>query len=158
MFCPHCGAESSPELNYCNRCGGGLSTPARNSAPEPAPTAVSHRIAWAVGTSTLLLVILGLGVLLAAVSELSRGPFHSGDLVWIVLFGMLTIFGSVALLMRFWTRLLGVTTEQKRHILASRRQAKANELGVPTFDGALPAPPARSVTEHTTRTLEHSRK
>ena len=68
MYCPHCGTESTQGLNYCKRCGGSLNVLAPGAAQESQP-AVSTGKVWAVGTTTLLLIVLGLGVMFAALGE-----------------------------------------------------------------------------------------
>lgn len=155
MYCPHCGNESTTELNYCVRCGGNLN-PLATDQDAPLP-AIQPGTAWAVGTTTLLLVVLGLTALLVFVDELSRGRLPVEAVVMIMLLGSAMLLGSVGLWVWLWSRLLG----------ASRTAANARKLRRPTtntgeLDAADPdaLPPARafSVTEHTTRTLQHSRK
>ena len=152
MFCSYCGTESTQGLNYCNRCGNSLSAPAQDA--EKVRPAVSASTAWAVGVTTMLLVLIGLGMLLGALTDLVHNI--SADAVgFIMICGSLTVLGSVLMLTRFWMRLL---TGPKKSTLASliaARRAATGELG-PARMSALPGtPPApiSSVTEHTTRTL-----
>ena len=157
MYCPHCGAESTPGLNYCNRCGGNLNPLAANSSlaaggqGEVRP-AVSAGAAWAAGVTMILVVCVELAAVFGTISELAH--FIAPDaIVAIAICGSVTILGSVLLLTRFWMRLLlhGATKKDAPR-LAPRTQSTA-ELG-PARPGSLPDARFTSVTEHTTRTLQ----
>ena len=158
MYCPNCGTESTQGLNYCNRCGNSLSAPAQTDAEKVRP-AVSASMAWAVGVTTALPVLIGLGILLASLTDLAQ-KLSADAVAFIMVCGSFTILGSVLMLTRFWMRLL---TGPKRSGLASliaARRATTGELGRARI-GALPdTPPAPipSVTEHTTRTLDRAEK
>jgi hypothetical protein len=161
MFCPYCGTESTQGLNYCNRCGGNLSTPAQSGAPQAGHN-LSVGTSLAVGVPMLLLVVIGLGVLFGMLRDFLHGGLPPEAIVIIMMCGVLTILGSVFMMTRFWMRLL---TGSRAGIVGTPRlggrPSHTNELG-PARPGALPgtlsdAPPA-SVTEHTTRTLEHAKK
>lgn len=155
MFCPHCGIESAADLNYCKRCGGNLNlvaiAPARGARP-----AISTGTACVVGVSISLLVLVGLVILFVAMSELRGGGLPPDVFKVIFVFGSLTILGSVASLTWLWTYLLGGA-----HETANAAQLKAppaaNELG-PARPNALADASIPSITEHTTRTLEHAKK
>jgi hypothetical protein len=155
MYCPNCGAESTQGLNYCKRCGGSLNAPA-TSAPQEARPAASPGTAWAVGLTMMLLVVIGLGILFGAMSELVHF-LPAVACVFIMLCGSLTVLGSVFMLTRFWMRLLTGTTKPDAASLAPARRSATGELG-PARVSALPDAPFSSVTEHTTRTLEHVAK
>lgn len=153
MFCPHCGSETAAELKYCKRCGGpnplGL-TPTYESRPV-----VSTGMAWAAGATTALVAIIGIGVTVAAMNDLARSDITPGALVWITLFCVLTVLGSVGLLLRFWTHVLGATRPAPPAAPPpALRTADTNELSA-HHQGALPESRFTSVTEHTTRTLEN---
>jgi len=154
MYCQFCGTEATHELNYCKRCGGNLNPPASLSVPDTRP-AVSGRVAFAVGATTLFTVLGGLLALFHGLIELARTGVHSAVLAWIGLFAALTIFGSLALFIWLWWRVLGVG--------AARPVAKTPQLNRPSFanelvgvrtPAALPDPIPSSVTEHTTRTFD----
>ena len=51
MFCPHCGTETPQGLNFCNRCGGGLTAMTASPSVETRP-AISTGTAWAVGVTS----------------------------------------------------------------------------------------------------------
>ena len=154
MYCPHCGAESTQGLNYCNRCGGNLGALTTNDAQEGRPV-ISAGTAWAVGVTMLLVVCVGLAAVFGTISDLVH--FVPADvIIGITFFGGMIILGSLFILTRFWMRLLTGATKKGAPRLAAR-QPNTAELG-PARLGALPDAPFSSVTEHTTRTLEHSKK
>ena len=159
MYCPHCGAESTQGLNYCNRCGGSLNalaanSPATDGLQEVRP-AITTGTAWAVGVTMLLVVVVGLAAVFGTLNDLARS-IPGEAVVGITFFGGMTILGSLFILTRFWMRLLtGTTKKGGAQRLAPRPQNTA-ELG-PARLGALPDAPFSSVTEHTTRTLKSSR-
>jgi Zn-dependent protease with chaperone function len=145
-------------LKYCNRCGGNLG--ALTQAPaQDLRQPVQPGTAWAVGTTMMLLVALGLGLTFAVARDLSHSPAAPGTLMLVVLLGVATTFGSVFLLTRFWMWLLGggvrragadPTLEELR---PGARPSHTNELD-PARHRALPENPFPSITEQTTRTLD----
>ena len=157
MFCPYCGTESTQGLKYCNRCGGNLGalTGAQGSRP-----AVQAGTAWAVGTTTALLGILGLGLTVALATELSHTSIPPGTLLTIVASVAATALGSVYLVTRFWMWLLGgarvaaVAGEEPR---PGVRPSHTSELD-PSRQRALADKPFPSITEQTTRTLDPAQK
>jgi hypothetical protein len=74
---------------------------------------------------------------------------HPAAITWMVLFSMATLFGCSAMLIRFWTKMVGV----QRQLPAPQQNFR------PAFERATPQQlPSRfesvpSVTEHTTRTF-----
>ncbi len=116
MFCPHCGAEATSELNYCKRCGGNINPPAQESRP-----AISAGVALAIGATTFLIVICGLIGMLAALIEMARGRDFLGAIVAIAIAGGFTILGSVFMLMRLWQRVLG---DNSRAISNARKDSR----------------------------------
>lgn len=158
MYCPHCGAESTQGLNYCNRCGGNLNPPATVN-PQSAIVAhesrphVSTGAAWAAGVTMLFVIGLVLAAVFGTISDLAH--FVPPDaIVALAVTGCVTILGSVFLLTRFWMRLLltGPAKKEAAPRLAAPAQP-TGELG-PARHGALPDAHFTSVTEHTTRTLK----
>ena len=90
-------------------------------------------------------------------SELAVRGVHSVALTWIALFVALAVFGCAAMLLRFWSSLLGVSRPAARAALQPPAAAPTGELGASRFE-ALNPQPAPSVTEQTTRTLEPAQK
>lgn len=158
MYCQYCGAETTPGLNYCNRCGANLGALAQ-TAPRELGRPVSNGAAWAVGVSTFLLAVGGLGVLGAMLTDLMHSGVRPEPLVVMMICGALTILGSVFMLTRFWMRMFPAA---KQETTAAPRlfqtASHTNELGPQRFGGALHDAPIPSVTEHTTRTLEHAKR
>lgn len=152
MFCPHCGSEMAAELKYCKRCGG--PNPLALAQAQESRPAVTTGLAWAAGGSTALVAVIGIGVTIAALNDLARSNITPGALVWITLFCVMTVFGCVGLLLRFWTHLLGAQRTPAAAPPPSLRTADTNELSA-HHQGALPEGRFTSVTEHTTRTLEN---
>jgi hypothetical protein len=159
MFCPYCGTESTQGLNYCKRCGGNLSPLAQSPAQQTRPAAVAPGAAWAAGLTTMGLVVIGLGLIFPITTELAVRHLPPEAVVFIALLVALTVFGCAVLLLRFWSLLFGVGGAAARTTpaLPDPRATDTRELGSPRFDSLSPAP-APSVTEQTTRTLEHATK
>ena len=151
MYCPNCGAEATPGLNYCKRCGGSLTQ--LSSAQEIRP-AVSAPNAWAVGMTTVFLVVGGLAVLFGLLTDMLHSGLIPQMIVLLAALGALTILGSVALLMRFWMRLLNLSSRSADDPTRLKNFAAVNELG-PARTSPF-ADPLGSVTEQTTRTFEPS--
>jgi hypothetical protein len=161
MYCPHCGTETTPGLNYCNRCGGNLGMLTTNAAQGSQPVVSTGKV-WAIGTTTMLLIVMGLGMLFAAISDQMNKGLPPDVLKLLIAGSIMTILAGVAFLGWLWTRILALP-RRSDHSAAPRmhaRSAPTNELGSARIS-ALPDAhtiPAASITEHTTRTLEHAKK
>jgi hypothetical protein len=159
MYCQHCGAESTQGLNYCNRCGGNLGAVAQSQPREVGPN-LPTGIVRAVGFSLVAVVVFGLGILTALMSDLAHSGMRSETLAVVMMCGSLTILASIFMITRFWMRMLPSGKSEKAG--ASQLYAPpthTNELGPqPRTFGALHDAPISSVTEHTTRTLEHAKR
>lgn len=156
MFCPYCATETIQGLNYCNRCGGNLA-PLTQQAQE-SRLIVAPGAAWAAGVTTALVIIIGLGVIFPITSELAARGMSPTAVVAIALLVVLAVFGCAAMLLRFWSMLLGVGGAARPHAAPALPQHKAQDtrgLDAPRIDSLNPAP-APSITEQTTRTLEHA--
>jgi hypothetical protein len=156
MFCPYCGTESTQGLNYCKRCGANLGANLQAGAQEARP-AVSNGAAWAAGISTAAVVTIGLGMIFPITTELTAHGMNPGTVAAIALVIALAVFGCAAMLLRFWSSLLGVRRPAARPALIPPAVAPTGELGASRFD-ALNPQSASSITEQTTRTLEHVEK
>ncbi|HVF45039.1 MAG TPA: hypothetical protein VM936_18585 [Pyrinomonadaceae bacterium] len=157
MYCQHCGAESTQGLNYCKRCGGNLGALVQAPPQEVAQNLPTGTVRT-VGFTLIGTVVFGLGILTALITELVHSGVRPEPLVMIMMCGSLTILGSVFMLTRFWMHMLGKSrTPDTPRVYAPA--AHANDLGpAPQRFGALNDAPASSVTEHTTRTLEHAKR
>jgi hypothetical protein len=156
MFGPYCGTETTQGLNYCNRCGGNLA-PLTQAPVQETRVIVTGGAAWAAGLTTASVVIIGLGMIFPISTELASKGMSPTAIVAIALFIALAVTGCAALLLRFWSMLLGVgATRHNKSAPAALPQHKAQDtrvLDAPRFDSLNPAP-VPSITEQTTRTLE----
>lgn len=144
MYCPSCGNEITVELKYCNRCGANLTLTAGNL-----PMYVAAPVKLTAPTLILgLTIVVGLGIVFGGATELAQRNVHPAFITWIVLFSMLTLFGTSALLLRFWSKI--VTMQRQNPVPPQSIRPPA-----PSFVPQLPPryEPAPSVTEHTTRTF-----
>jgi hypothetical protein len=158
MYCQHCGAESTQGLNYCNRCGGQIGALVQ-APPHEVGQALSTGTVRAVGFSLIAVVVFGLGILTALMSELVHSGVRPEPLVMVMMCGSLTILASVFMLTRFWMRMLsGGKFDTAAATRLFQRASHTNDLGPQRFGGALHDAPVSSVTEHTTRTLEHAKR
>lgn len=145
MYCPSCGNEITVELKYCNRCGANLALP-----PSSLPAQVTAPISLTAPTVVVgLTITVGLGIIFGGVTGLAELHVHPAAITWIILFSMATLFGCSALLIRFWSKMVGM-----------QRQTSAPQQNIrPPFERATPQQlpprfePVPSVTEHTTRTF-----
>ena len=157
MYCPNCGAESALGFKYCKRCGGNLTETAQMSAPF-APPPRNTLAALFLAVATIAITLGGLGIVFTHVLELigpSRPGFSAPVQDAIVVAGLMVIFGTLTiglvifLLVKLFTRVMGLApasssfAQDKKHVVNDYRPAQ------------LTTPPAviSSVTEHTTRTF-----
>lgn len=157
MYCPNCGAGSTLGFKYCKRCGGNLTETAQMSA-SAAPHAKNTFAALCLAVATIAITLGGLGIVFTHVLELIgpsppgfSAPAHDAIVVagLMVMFGTLTIGLVIFLLVRLFTRVMGLapvnnsSAQDKKHVLNNYQPAQ------------LTTPPAvvSSVTEHTTRTF-----
>ena len=146
MFCPSCGNEITVELKYCNRCGANLTLTYDNF---PAPVVAPVKLL----APTLVLgltVLIGMGIIIGGATSLAEKHVHPAFITWMVLFSMLTLFGSTAMLLRFWSKILNLQRQ-----VPPRQQQNRNTVATTFVPPQLPPryDPASSVTEHTTRTF-----
>ena len=155
MFCPYCATETTQGLNYCNRCGGNLA-PLMQAPVQESRIIVAPGAAWAAGLTTTAVVIIGLGMIFPITSELTSKGMAPTAVVAIALLVALGVVACAAMLLRFWSMLLGVGAARQPQAPAALPQPKAQDtrgLDAPRFDSLNPAP-VPSVTEQTTRTLK----
>ncbi|MFN2491363.1 MAG: hypothetical protein ABR501_00585 [Pyrinomonadaceae bacterium] len=82
--------------------------------------------------------------------ELAEIQLHPAAITWMVIFSMATLFGSIALLLRFWSKmlLLNRDSQQQPKVLRSPVEMSGAPSQLPPHLDSMP-----SVTEHTTRTF-----
>ena len=143
MYCPSCGSEITVELNYCNRCGANLTVPTTLASSSPPVKLIGPSIVLALTIVGALAIIFS-----SAIDLLGRG-LHPAALAWIVIFGLATLFGCIAMMIRFWSMII----KTHRPTISPPKQ-RQNEIS----QQQLPQLPPRyetgtSVTENTTRTF-----
>lgn len=145
MYCPTCGNEITVELKYCNRCGANLSVSSSNL-----PMQVVAPVKLTAPTVVIGLTITGgLGIIFQGATELAQMDLHPAAITWMFLFSMATLFGCSAMLIRFWSKMMGTQRQAPMPPQSARpafERVTPQQLP-PRFD------PVPSVTEHTTRTF-----
>ena len=160
MYCHNCAAPYSHGLRYCKQCGTNLmDKPQTATLAPPAPKVTGA--AWALALATVTIVLGGLGIITSNAFDLMRtfpgGEVRTGNptpvAIVMLVFGSLTIFGVVFMLMRLFTSL--IATRHHHHTAATPANQPITAAPPPV---QLPAPPSAigSVTEHTTRNFEPS--
>lgn len=153
MYCPGCGNESTVEVKYCNRCGANLSL---TTGIPPAPMAP---VKLTLPTIVIGLTITGgLGIIFGGATGLAQLDVHPAWITWMFLFSMATLFGCSAMLIRFWSKMLGLQRQPTQFTQATDNVRPAVERGMPQQQLPQQQLPPRfqqvpSVTEHTTRTF-----
>ena len=147
MYCPSCGAESTLELNYCNRCGANLAVP--SSPGELAPISLTKPIV-AVGLIVTVLTLGGFVILMAGAGWLASILRNSDPLVALIFMGMATLIASDIMLLRLLSRIVRSSLDEKprRHIGRAAAAETPRQLSP-----HLEPVPIASVTDHTTRTF-----
>ncbi len=153
MYCPSCGNEIPVELKYCNRCGASLSiVPETYGVPAVKPLKITIPVI-VLG----LTVTIGLGIIFSTASELAGRQMHPAAITWMAIFGLATLFGCTALMLRFFLKVLSVNREfyQPPTQIRPPVQMPSQMTGArPTYQPRLE--PMPSVTEHTTRTFSQA--
>jgi predicted nucleic acid-binding Zn ribbon protein len=155
MYCASCGTPVASGLSYCNRCGTSLNRERTSERQNP--------IAGYLISGVVLVAILGLGIMCGGAIALKKGAELQEPAV---VFFMVLCFAIVALVELFLVR------QMSRVLDSGRKQERPEQLPKqqqPLFQPALvpaseiraaqlrTAPePVTSVTENTTRTLEHA--
>jgi hypothetical protein len=152
MYCQTCGAEIQPGLNYCNRCGSLVN--GTMTQETLVPVDLTSPVRW-VSVTVGVTFLLGLSIIFAAVGGIASWGFNKDAVVFLALFGMMTLFGVEISLIRLLSRILGVTKE--RGGLRQLKRKGGKEIAAPPPQYIQPASnyaaPPTSVTDHTTRTF-----
>ena len=152
MYCAACGGPVTPGLKFCNRCGASLGKERVESSQAGIITALI--------TGIVMVGLGGLGIMLAGALNLKTYGQLGNDVVAIFMFLTFLIVITVEMfLLRQLSRVLGETSRRKQQAdqpqpLFQPATASTNELRAAPVR-TLPEP-IPSVTENTTRTLEHS--
>lgn len=156
MFCPYCANETTPGLNYCKRCGGNLAPLVQATTQESRAVIVAPGAAWAAGLTTAAVVVVGLGLIMPITAELTLRGMAAGPIIAIALFVAVAVVTCAAMFLRFWSQLLGARNRASAALPAHKSQ-DTRDLDAARFDSLNPAH-APSITEQTTRTLEHAKR
>jgi uncharacterized MAPEG superfamily protein len=150
MFCPSCGAESTIELNYCNRCGANLSS-GLNASAEIAPINLTKPIL--IIAATVLMLTLGgfAGVISGTIAMVRAGAGEVSPAI--PFFGIPSLLTIDILLLRQLSKLISAALAQNRLPYRKTSAQPQNELRFPRPTTAR-LEPAPSVTENTTRFFE----
>jgi hypothetical protein len=147
MYCSTCGVEATLDVNYCKRCGKSLTS---TTSLQAAPVSITGA-SWAMA----LAVVAMIGIVFGSVVNLADRGVSAVALTWMVIAGLGTVVGLVALIFRQLSRLF-VANQLRGNPPAQFRTPMTSELNY-TPHGALPQP-AASVTENTTRFFEPAYK
>lgn len=147
MYCVNCGSPLTQGLSYCNRCGVNLKE--RSEASESKTGAITAFL-----TAIVLIAVLGLGIMLGGSLALRTEANLAQELIgFFMLFTFLTIGITEIMLVKNLSKLIG--SKERTQYLPAPSQAP-HDLRLPQ---AKPlGEPVGSVTENTTRTLEHARR
>src|SRR5215831_20041039 len=146
MFCPSCGAESTIELNYCNRCGANLGTALTSSVP-PVNINVTKPI-LIIGAVMLFLTLGGFAGAISGATEVAT-RVGGGDLsMAIIFFGMVTILTVDILLFCLLLKLINAALYSSKGAVKPQTPPHQLLLTRPT---TARLEPGGSVTENTTR-------
>ena len=152
MYCSSCGAESTPGLNYCNRCGAGLNTQTLATREQGYSGSLTKPI-LILGGSVMFMSLCGFAILTEAATKMAQNGFSQDPVMLMLMMGMVTILVVDILLIRQLSRFVSAALQPGTG--NSPRQAK--EMAPPKQTnrqlGARPEP-IPSVTENTTRTFE----
>jgi hypothetical protein len=145
MYCSSCGTESTPGLNYCNRCGASLSTQALATAPISVakPTFI-------LSVAVIMITLFGFTALIKGATELARNEFGKDPVMLMIIMGMATILVIDLMLIRQLSRLVSASIETCR--IARKKEVAAPKQTSRQLN-ARPEP-VPSVTENTTRAFE----
>jgi len=149
MYCPSCGAESTLELNYCNRCGASMAP-----STELAPISLT-KPALVIGAIVTALTLGGFSILIEGAIRLAT-VFHVPDpIMAIVVMGMATIIACDFLLLRLLSRIVRSSLDAKKERPAALPKQQGREQQSRELPRQLnpQLEPVASVTEHTTRTF-----
>jgi hypothetical protein len=155
MFCPTCGAECQPGLNFCNRCGGAVGGAVVRQELAPVDLRSPVRV---LGVTITLTTIVSLAILFIGLAGLASWRVDEGVIGGIGVTGLLVLLGIDLSLIRLLSRLLGAAPEKRRLTLpfittqTSATTATRELYAQPPYASTLPEG-VPSVTEHTTRTF-----
>jgi hypothetical protein len=149
MYCQICGLENTEGLNYCKRCGAGLTQQLR----EPEPVVDWSKLTgmfWAVA----VFGFLSIGMLISAMIVFGVVGARREVTVPTMIFGSAAIITIAVMLIKQLSRLVDIARGETRR--PTIKDKLAERYGQPQPPAQLPAKPRSfsSVTENTTRNFE----
>lgn len=142
MHCPACGQEYSQKLNYCKRCGTGLSQPINVIEANPVRPKLAAMF-WAIA----VLGLGGLGLSFGILAMLASFEIRGDTLVAPFAFSLIFVFGLAGLLIWQLSRLITASQQENRTVYFE--QQAMNESRPAQI--AAPHEVVPSAVEHTTR-------
>ena len=142
MYCSSCGAAVPAGSSYCNRCGTDMKP--KQSGPAKLSETAPESLIWAIAAVT----IVGLGVVIGMMAVMKEVlQFNTHLIVAFTLLSFFTFMAVDAVFIRVLLR-SGVGAKE-----VFEKNLSTKGLDEPRVR-ALPEP-GLTVTEHTTRTLDH---
>lgn len=141
MYCQTCGAEVSPGLNFCNRCGIEIGRFKQSST-------LTESLIWAIVAVT----VAGIGVIIGLIAVMKNVAGLSIEVITVItLIGFFMILAVNAAFIRMLLK--GPVTESGTEKNNRLKQAETQKLlEMPPTNGLNE--PIPSVVEDTTRNLE----
>ncbi|HEY2847631.1 MAG TPA: zinc ribbon domain-containing protein [Pyrinomonadaceae bacterium] len=147
MFCPSCGHEVNPGLSYCNQCGVRLG-PEMDTRALPAST-YNLLVGGAIG-----IPIFGLVLIIGLIAALKNGMGFRDDFIFAI--SMLTFFLLAIAEIGCFVMLLGRSRAPKSKPRKDQQWQFADAPMRGLASSAFEPVPVGSVTDHTTRALDHA--
>ena len=150
MYCSSCGMSVVPGLNYCKRCGEKLREVKGDNLIKSSEVKPELLV-----SAMVALFILGLVAIAVLVGAMKRVDFEPPFLLAFTIFSFLLMLMIEGVLTWMLLKRKKVEKEESAPNQLNEQAIKeiyiapTRGLSEPTFQ------PASSVTEHTTRTLEH---
>lgn len=147
MFCPNCGKKVNAKLKYCNGCGERLSK-ADEIDKEGEPGKMLDNIL----TTLFLVVMFGLGILVGLIAVLLGNNVEPRFVVVIALGYLAAVFGICYTLLSQVPKLIDAKLKSR---LEPNEYTEPRQLEPLTTAQLEEYREPASVTERTTRTLDH---
>lgn len=144
MYCANCGSLTNATLKYCKNCGVRLVRESGNDS--------SNSMFKGLLTVISLVSVFGFGILVALVSILLKNEVKTEILVMITFAYLAVLLGICLMLLKQVPKFIDVKLNQNNQTSELIPPAQFSSLNTAQLEEHRE--PARSVTEHTTRTLE----
>lgn len=148
MFCPNCGQTVNQKLKYCNNCGERLS-----KAAEFDKDGTPGKMLDNILTTLFLVVMFGLGILVGLVAVLLGNDVKHDMVLVVVIVWLFAIFGICYSLGKQATKLVDYRLKSWNVDGVSVAPQQLSPLTTAQLEEYRE--PVMSVTDHTTKTLDH---